>query len=1192
MKCPKKEILATLIYIQRLIARNDLILKDTDEAQKVANNISMLFNNALKNVEKAEKADNENNIPIGLNMYAKSVLYTLNYFGKKKPDDITLSSKINLLKDKNFNMDIKYLNKNEVNKNNLTINFGDEDKIYYVKMASALNRFIDDEFPFKKDESFQNLVKIFVDEAMKVNIPVNERDLTFYPIKSLLSKITSFLDAKFYEKKFSKAPLFYSKETEIKMSYLTKKDIKDALDELQKNVGVKASYELTLIDKIIKNNLDDIKDDISDILFAILKDLSNKTISSDLLNILDGSKRFVSSSIPFYLSQYENILKINNTLEFNAKNNNKTIVLPNLVAQKEKEDEDYKPFLELSFFSKHTDKDLPLKEVKEILKPENITYEFDFKKKKIMFKDIDFDKKVNKLYSNNESQNSSYYIKDTYKKDHFYITVIDEVDKGTSGAINKILREIVTDNPEKQVTIASGSPITAKARELVSLLAFGSKGGIDIEENEKNFTIQCGVFELKNEYDSMLFQGVKNSSEISDFVSKAIREYFDKSKDKKSFNEVVFFFNTANTLSRMFGEEKIFDETQIKKFDMYKFSNAISKITKSLMSNKEFFDGNDLEQSFMKVYIKQEKKYLREIPEITNPKSLIALTTSIGKANSSIMTREKLKGIKETIDITDKEDFLEIYKALEETKNENDIEEIYANMSKNNDMSIRFLQTSIDYINQQLFLPQSFEYLKNTFSDFANMFLSDKTKAKNLKNLSKLFDINVNDIENYLNKTTTSGNDDINSIYIQYLKYNGDIEKIEDKFVKDDYSHEKIEFFKKFLKLYDLYFQALPNFLSESTNNVLSVNGQSFVKTGNYKYQAAFKIGEREFDTGNLRTQNGYPKELGILFSHDIELVKEEYKKFLQPIKDENNKTFYIKYNLEFVNPEENTILDVRGSKGISKEIKKEMCENEKSLVISSARVGGLVFNLLDTINNAQFRKNKEKTLSIVVNESSTKDFNLKEIISRIDENYLRNNNIVITPVKRNMLDSQVKLDTKKGYQIALLSNYESISRGLDLSMLDKIIATGGMVKGKEFIQYVARLFSVERNEAEFSLFHGGKDVDLFLLIDKDSSADKLEPFFMSAISGGINDEEANKIIMKNPDLFMPKLTQTARLQLDSLKKLNLYQEVMSGERTNIIDIDTKKLESLAVLTDNSNIHQTLKEINSINTTNSTKIRR
>jgi len=1147
MSCPKKEILSSLIYIQRLIDKGDLVL-DNKKAEDITKTLSLLFTKAIDNVKKAK--ENEKNL-ISFNMYAKSVLYTMNYLLDKKPEIENITSKITLLKDKNFQFEKEYLNSDIVD---LTFNFGDEDKVYLFNLYMIGN------FEYEKSgREFRNLINNI--NFLSKKYGYNYSDIEYFTNKIINAVVNLIL--KRNKNEFEKDTIFYIRDTEIKFYFFTKKDIEKALEKYKNQ-----NEDDILFSDLFKNHFDEIKEYFVEAIFNEWKKAQNKYATDSLISLINGNRRFISSNIPRFLQEYEDLLKLNNSIEFKIRTD--TLILPNLVKDKEKNRE-YKPYIVFDFFKTQTDEDIPLKQKKIPLNLNEVTLEFDFKKKTIDIKNLNFNEKVNKLYEVNTAQNVSFYIPHTYKDNHFFNTLIDEVDRGTNGKINKILR-YVTNGDDKTILIATGSPITARPKDLVPLIAFGIEG-MDIEENMKNFTIQCGVFEIKDENISFIFNAL-NNKEISAFVTNVIDEYMAFSKNKeKTFNEVIYFFKKSQELMYKMEKSGLIDEIKIRNIDLFKFSKSFNMLVSGIANKKNLYNRNLLRDSFLKLFLENPKTYLKEVPEISNPKTLIFLLSSLGNPNISIMTREKLKGRKEHFEITDLKTYLN---TLDEIKTHSVNEKTLINK---NDLSIRLKKAGLEYLNYKYFIPQSMEYLTNLFKDFTMMFINDKEKKNNLKSLSNLFKMDIKDIKNYLEKTTISGNDDILSIYVRYLKLNGDFEKLKNEFVKDEYSKEKINFFKKFVKLFDYYFKSLPSFINEADKNSFSIGDNKFVKTGNYRYQAVFKTGGKEgkeFDTQNLQTEYGYPKQSGIIFSKDMEFAKDEYKDFLKPDKD----GYYIKYNFEFTNPEENVLLDIRASKGIQEEIGKMLYEG-KSFPVASARVGGLVFNLLDTIYQAQFRKNKSKPLSIIVNETSSNKFNLKEIISRIDEEYLRKNNIVITPVKRNLLEAQMKLDLKKDYQVVLLSNYESIARGIDLSVLgNEMIATGNMSKGGEFIQFSARTFSVDNDYSKMSMFHGGEDVDLFIKNIKDIDKNLTEFLLKSALSN-IDEKEAIDFYEDYKDNFLEKETQTSKIQFDAVKKLNVYRMFMGGERTNMIDSD-RKINSLVDIVDDD-IERMLDEGESVN---------
>ena len=1165
MECPKKEILASLVYMQRLIKQGDLDLQNTDNANKVADNIVTVFKKAMNNVKKSEKNNKEG--LIGFNLIAKTMFYSMNYEMDKKPETENITSKIILSKDKDYKLDVNPLNMSElVEKNqNVSFDFGDKDKVYYMDIRRAGNTI--------SDNQAKKIMDIINNTAQKFGLFENEKFNPYsdeYFIERLMDEITSFIDAR--KHKAEKETLFYSGDTEIKLPYFTKELIEEALKNIADDVNDYAA-NTNVFANLLKNHYSETEKNLVDDIFNILKDNTNEQATKNLLSIVDGSRKFISSSLPDFLREYEDILKINNTIEFKTNIDNKNIVLPNLVKEKEKTRE-HKAYLEFTPYKTETDEDIPIQQKKIPLEFKDAVLELNLKKKEINIKNFNFTDKVevDKLYKTNKAQNVSFYIPHTYKDKLAGNALIDEVDRGADGVINEILRYCFN-NEETLKVLATGSPVTTSADSLVGLLAF--MGKIDIEENVKNFIVQSGVFDIRNEYDALIFNSISKSDKLTDMTVNIVEEYMQKANKKnKSFNETKFFFEKADNFLQT-GEKDGAIEF-VGKIDVFKFSKSLSKISSGFMRNKELFNRENLKDSLILLFLKNIQTYLKKVPQITNPKSVVGLIASIDFSNISIMTREKLKGREEKINILDKTVFFETKEKLDK-KEVIPLEEV----EQNNDLKIRAMQLAIDYMNSKFFTTQAMEYLKNTFRDFSQMFINDKAKENNIKSLSAILEIDENDIKNYLQKTTVSGNDDINSIYSKYLKLNGNFDKLKESFVKDDYSNDKIEFFIKFTKIFDYYFKALPNFVSEVDKNSFKLNENEFIKTGNYKYQAVFKTGGKdgkEFPTASLQGEYGYPEKM--IFSLPVELGKEIYTDFLKPEKDENGKEYYLKYNLEITNSEENMILDARASKGIQQQIEEVLKEN-KSTVISSSRVAGLVFNFLDTLYSAKFRTDKSKPLSIIVNEtSSTKDFNLKDILSRIDDKYLKKHNIIITPVKRNLLDSQVKVDKSKGYQIALLSNYESISRGLDLSMLDIMIATGAMAKGNELVQFSARPFSVTKDEADYYLLHNGKDVDFFVKKINDLNEKEAEIL----INALVNNADMTNIrnMLNDESLVAQKAPQTAKIQDNSLKILDVYKLFMSGEGTNITTDNNAENSNLLVTVTDKEINTMLDQAEAI----------
>ena len=254
---------------------------------------------------------------------------------------------------------------------------------------------------------------------------------------------------------------------------------------------------------------------------------------------------------------------------------------------------------------------------------------------------------------------------------------------------------------------------------------------------------------------------------------------------------------------------------------------------------------------------------------------------------------------------------------------------------------------------------------------------------------------------------------------------------------------------------------------------------------------------------------------------------------------------------MRFNNYEEQKILDVLGSKGILRNVGNSLAAG-KSFSLSSTRSGSNIFNFLNLISIAAKREDKSKVLNIIVNTdmSAFGDINIKDIIARIDERFLMKNNIKLSPTKRTTLDSEVKSSYRKGEQIVVVSNYESISRGLDLSMLDEIHATGAMEKGKELVQYLARLYSVDKDEAKIYMFHGGKDMS-FIPTSYTDMANLFEHIIENEadeIIENMDDEKYHSIIDEESRTIIPTYTMVENMK--GYQKLMTVKYFMSGRKS------------------------------------------
>ena len=203
-----------------------------------------------------------------------------------------------------------------------------------------------------------------------------------------------------------------------------------------------------------------------------------------------------------------------------------------------------------------------------------------------------------------------------------------------------------------------------------------------------------------------------------------------------------------------------------------------------------------------------------------------------------------------------------------------------------------------------------------------------------------------------------------------------------------------------------------------------------------------------------------------VRFSDEVEVFKPDWEKIKGALP--------IRFRFEYLNPSSYELADVLSNKGHEDKIK-ELSKEGYSFLITSPRTLGVLAGIYDALASLLDRENKDREVHVLVNALDKTVYNA---LSKLDRNYLEKNGIKLK-LFRNSTSLDVESQKlkrinaereKKGdepYQIIVASVDTAISRGVDLSHLDEMVVMGANTSGKTASQLFARLFSVNRDEAD-----------------------------------------------------------------------------------------------------------------------------
>lgn len=855
----------------------------------------------------------------------------------------------------------------------------------------------------------------------------------------------------------------------------------------------------------------------------------------------------------------------------------------------------------------------PTKKIRKGVTPDILRFSIDFKRKKSEVEIVSLREEFVKpsFYTNDSMK---YYMIDRsyLEEGRHKLFVIDEGDSKANGKMAMVFKAVAKNSD--YCILASGTAINGFPASIVPLLAYNGKmNPAAVAQNESEFTRQCGVFEINSKLLGKIIFSCNNhefQSVFMRFFERYINEVSKKGEEKQSGSNIIDII--IDGLKREIIPSMIrldlVEKSELEDVELGKESKKIKTLLDGMISiSKRMTLGFE---TLLREAIASSPSLTRLRPAISSPLTYVRMIAgTAGDASITIQTREGLSGKKETMDILDMPKYFDNFGVL---KNMN-----ISTFAENNRGGVRLAQAALrEYANVN-FLYSTRSYLSSNFKHFASNFTDQKTKhgkallqaLTTLANGRDIFDgaeLSAGQILTLMKSRTSSSRDALESLYPAYIESNGKLRSLSEFKNMNEY---KYKLFCLLLEMYDSFMkEGLPKLNSIYSQNatqkskldksskyilVMETNDGrrvSFDLTmSNFEYTEQFRSLDEDYPTAKIveSLHMGYPE--GIVFSVKVDMCPDDLKYLIEP-----KEGYHIPFNINLKRKEENQIFDAIGSLGYGKRIKK-LIDDGESCIVASTRTAGTLFAFLTTLDAIIKSKNetgnKEKVV-IILNEPQASDsdsFDYKEVMKRIDVEVLARNNIQLNiepdeikvdKVTRNLLDARVKRyrgnsnEDGNVFQTVVISNYESASRGLDLSRLNEIVVTGGMTKGSEAIQFAARLYSVKNQNAKLSLFNGGNDAG-FMFPKIKNKKELIENLFGECTTGeeigsvitelvsqnGVNSSGIKKnketasyvakiVQLPENSVFVP--TENLSLAKLSVDKINVSNEFMSGRKTSI----------------------------------------
>jgi len=804
---------------------------------------------------------------------------------------------------------------------------------------------------------------------------------------------------------------------------------------------------------------------------------------------------------------------------------------------------------------------------------------------------------INKNKSRNNLLSTSYLI--SLKSKEFKFIALDEQHKGLATSRLKNENDLQLIDTVRYLAnnaifskgsfvSSTGTPMAGIAKQISNNISLGLdyKNALNISSSLSQY---CSVYSFKNILDSLILTYIQDNpnSLFNKLLAKELHDCESNIYDEVIFNKIKDYILTGINVKGL-------DYQNIKRdFTYYQYKNRVYGYIEKLKLKLNKGDNVDekLEKFDLINYLFNKISHFATIsPGISNYLTFSDILGDVKKGNNdkgrSTISLSRPNGVKYNV-----YDNLEILKAVEKGvfKITKEIE--------TTDFNDKIL--GLELLVSKFSTALKLRKVKKRFSEIFEKFVIDLFSKKNISVAIKKLDLKLNpqleekEIQKYFNKmiskSSKTANDSITNIFVEHLN----LQNINE--LRKKYDKEKVFFFEKVLPLYS-------NFINEYHSFKDKVFSYSLLVSK--KKQEEFLFQDIFFEKPLMYTSLSsiIDKVIG-----KIAIIgSKKYKERKELITINLNEKGLINYNLEKIditpklsfelninkwdffnngikmpisltNNEDKVLLELLAVENNIDLYTKHLNRDENIRLSTSRSILNTV-GLLDSISSCVNRKNKDKKVIILINQSSVEHENkIQDLLKNIEFSIFKDNNIELKFTNNTTKFTSIleDLSANKENQLILIGNYKALAEGIDMSMIDTGFYIGEMSDSSAFIQSIARQ---RGNNKEVSSFYLANNAAIYKFdntkfkINDEADLNKLNKIF-SQVFKIENNYKENKELENIKNLEVKVLySNLVKKAYQEIKKIDAYGAVMSGEIPLTETIDFKK-KSVAT------ISKTLKHI-------------
>ena len=696
----------------------------------------------------------------------------------------------------------------------------------------------------------------------------------------------------------------------------------------------------------------------------------------------------------------------------------------------------------------------------------------------------------------------------------------------------------------------SGTPISGKASDIGPIMTTGASAEVG-DNISKNIQRYCTSYAFKDELDALMI-GFLNER----LTSSEIHRVFMKIMSDSTFTPDKISLDSMRDEVHVFARKTI---NNIDKEDLEQMiKNIHSTSIESRINNfRDVFGGVDAKKikknskykvDVLKVVYAKIKEFTTQVPGISNFTTLSEIIRKLGNNNAISISRptDEVK-----YNVLDRE---KILKMIHERDNSTNLTLDYKNMQH----KILMLDVALRKYSHHTHVIKVKSNLGKVFNAFSIQFFDKNNMVNTMNNIDYTpGGEGIAFLNSLIASTSKTTNDSIADLFTRKLNGEDLTEKVDAEKIK--LFESIMPLFVKYLDDYSgIYNDAKDSF--EASLNTMPKSEPRPIKYGPFVLGAIRMINEvSPIVAGNIVIGGKTEGDLKVTFDSNFEPVLTNQKNEELPLVFKTNikvnRWEFLNGHLEvpfnLVNTDDKEMLEVVATSG-SVELFKNHLDGNENIRVMSGRSSILQASFLDTIAAGIKREDQDKSLVIIVNQSSGAAGNIQNLINLIDEKTLTKNNIDIKISNSSASFTNIlnEVNKNKNVQIAAVGNYIALAEGIDMSMIDTGFYLGSLRASAETIQSFARQRGHNKEESSFYLIQDGAVERLRHPTHELRFGNKVFSDFAQAIKSGFQLDEFNTpeaIVAYDDTVAKSVVSSVVGANFDTLEKLKAYEAIMSG---------------------------------------------